>query len=48
MATNALDFDKIKQVSQLPGAGAGRNFATDFPSVKNQVSPEEWHGAFRR
>jgi hypothetical protein len=42
MATNALDFDKIKQLSQLPEAGAERNFATDFPSVKEQVSPEEW------
>jgi ribulose-5-phosphate 4-epimerase/fuculose-1-phosphate aldolase len=42
MATNALDFDKIKQMSQLPEAGAGRNFATDFPSVMDQVSPEEW------
>ena len=42
MATNTLDFDKIKQMSQLPEAGAGRNFATDFPSVKDQVSPEEW------
>lgn len=42
MATNALDFDKIKQMSQLPEAGVGRNFATGFPSVKDQVSPEEW------
>src|SRR6201997_4371618 len=42
MATNAIDFDKVKQISQLPEAGAGRNFATDFPSVKDQVSPEEW------
>src|SRR6202007_1388761 len=42
VATNTIDFDKIKQLSQLPEAAAERNFATDFPSVKDQVSPEEW------
>ena len=26
----------------MPEAGAGGNFATHFPSVKDQVSPEEW------
>ena len=42
MATNTIDFDKIKKISQLQEAGEGRNFATEFPSVKDQVSPEEW------
>jgi ribulose-5-phosphate 4-epimerase/fuculose-1-phosphate aldolase len=42
MATNTIDFDQVKRTSQLPDAGPGRNFATDFASVKDQVSPEEW------
>jgi hypothetical protein len=42
MATNTIDFDKIKQTSQLPQTGPGRHFAADFASVQGQVSPEEW------
>jgi hypothetical protein len=36
-----IDFDKVKQTAQLPPTGEGRNFSTDFQSVKNQISPEE-------
>ncbi len=42
MATNTIDFDQVKKESQLKDAGEGRNFSTEFPSVKDQVSPEEW------
>jgi ribulose-5-phosphate 4-epimerase/fuculose-1-phosphate aldolase len=42
MTTNAIDFDQVKRTSQLKEASKGSNFSTDFPSVKDQVSPEEW------
>jgi ribulose-5-phosphate 4-epimerase/fuculose-1-phosphate aldolase len=42
MATNTINFDQVKRESQLKEDGEGRNFSTEFPSVKDQVSPEEW------
>jgi ribulose-5-phosphate 4-epimerase/fuculose-1-phosphate aldolase len=42
MATNTIDFDEVKRESQLKEADEGRNFSAEFPSVKDQVSPEEW------
>jgi ribulose-5-phosphate 4-epimerase/fuculose-1-phosphate aldolase len=42
MATNTINFDQVKRESQLKEDGDGRNFSTEFPSVKDQVSPEEW------
>jgi ribulose-5-phosphate 4-epimerase/fuculose-1-phosphate aldolase len=42
MTTNAIDFDQVKRTSQLKEASEGSNFSTDFPSVKDQVSSEEW------
>jgi ribulose-5-phosphate 4-epimerase/fuculose-1-phosphate aldolase len=42
MTTNTIDFDQVKKESQLKEDGEGRNFSTEFPSVKDQVSPEEW------
>jgi ribulose-5-phosphate 4-epimerase/fuculose-1-phosphate aldolase len=42
MTTNAIDFDQLKRASQLKEASEGSNFSTDFPSVKDQVSSEEW------
>ena len=42
MATNTIDFDQVKKESQLKADGEGHNFSNEFPSVKYQVSPEEW------
>ena len=43
MATNTIDFDQVKTSSGLKeNDGQDRNFSTDFASVKNQVSAEEW------
>ena len=42
MTTKTIDFDQIKEASQLKEAVEGRNFSTDFPSIKDQVSSEEW------
>ena len=42
MATNTIDFDKVKQTADFKEVGEGRNFSADFPSVQNQVSREEW------
>jgi len=42
VATNTIDFDKVKQTADFKEVGEGRNFSADFPSVQNQVSREEW------
>jgi ribulose-5-phosphate 4-epimerase/fuculose-1-phosphate aldolase len=43
MATNTIDFDQVKTRSGLKeNDGEDRNFSTDFASVKDQVSAEEW------
>ena len=42
MATNTIDFDKVKQTADFKEVGQGRNFSADFPSVQDQVSREEW------
>ena len=43
MATNTIDFDQVKTSSGLKeNDGEDRNFSTDFASVKDQVSAEEW------
>lgn len=42
MATNTIDFDQVKKESQLKADGEGHSFFNEFPSVKDQVSPEEW------
>src|SRR6202008_1582011 len=42
MATNTIDFDQVKRESQLTEDGEGRNLSTEFLSVKDQVSAEEW------
>lgn len=43
MATNTIDFNQVKTSSGLKeNDGEDRNFSTDFASVKDQVSAEEW------
>ena len=42
MATNTIDFDQVKRESQLKEDGEGANFSTEFPTGKDQTSPEEW------
>jgi ribulose-5-phosphate 4-epimerase/fuculose-1-phosphate aldolase len=42
MATNTIDFDQVRREAQLKEADETRNFSTDFPSIKDRVSPEEW------
>ncbi len=43
MATNTIDFDQVKTSSGLKeNDGEDRNFSTNFASVKDQVSAEEW------
>ena len=43
MATNTIDFEQVKTSSGLTeNDGEDRNFSTDFASVKDQVSAEEW------
>jgi ribulose-5-phosphate 4-epimerase/fuculose-1-phosphate aldolase len=43
MATNTIDFDQVKTSSGLKeNDGKDRNFSTEFASVKDQVSAEEW------
>jgi len=39
---NSIDFAEVKQTAQFKEAGEGRNFSAEFPSVRDQVSAEEW------
>jgi ribulose-5-phosphate 4-epimerase/fuculose-1-phosphate aldolase len=43
VTTNSIDFDHVRELGQLkePG-GQNTNYSADFPSVRDQVSPEEW------
>jgi ribulose-5-phosphate 4-epimerase/fuculose-1-phosphate aldolase len=41
---NTIDFDSVRKLSggALDGDAATRNYSADFPSVRDQVSAEEW------
>jgi ribulose-5-phosphate 4-epimerase/fuculose-1-phosphate aldolase len=40
--SNTIDFDQVRRTADLKEPGEGHNYSADFPTVQDEVGPEEW------
>jgi hypothetical protein len=40
--SNTIDFDQVRRTADLKEPGEGHNYSADFPTVQDEVDPEEW------